>query len=123
MEARGVVGSVVESDSAESDEGVTTGGVGVENLGEEGPEGDDGREQAFAERDGFVGDRLLDLFVAEDVGEGVGEGKLELVATGRRRFDKCNDGILAGDRWGSESNDLLASCQLTRPQTIKRLPA
>src|SRR5262249_59645687 len=61
----------------EAGDGGAAGVVGVEHLGEEDPQGDQGRVQAFAERDGLLAEGLLDRFGAQDVGErqpgGLGE--------------------------------------------------
>jgi hypothetical protein len=44
--------------------------VGVQDLGEEDPEGDPGGEEAVPEADVLLTDRLSDLVCGEEIGEG-----------------------------------------------------
>ena len=81
-----VLGIDGEAGGGQFQEGVSAGASGVEDSGEEGPEGDGGREGALAEGDVFVGDGLLELFRREDVGEGVCERERVTVRGGGRRI-------------------------------------
>jgi hypothetical protein len=65
---------------AQACHGGVAGVIGVEDLGEEHPQGDERREQPVAEGDGFVAEGLLDGVVIEELGEGELGGVVELLA-------------------------------------------
>jgi hypothetical protein len=66
----------------EACDGGAAGGVGVEDLGEEEPEGDEGVVDVVAEGDALVVEGVVDALVGEQVGEGAGAVLEELVAEG-----------------------------------------
>ena len=75
VERGGLSRSGGKAGGEESDQGLATGRAGVEDLGEEGPEGDGGGEESVAEADPFGGDGVVEVVVGEVFAKGVGEGE------------------------------------------------